>query len=85
MIDVMMFDVRTTLTIDDDILAAAKSLAEHQSKSVGEVVSVLARRGLRPAHFSVGTRNGVPLFRVRSGGTPVTPELIKQLQEDPLP
>ena len=38
--------MRTTLTIDDDILAAAKHLAERERKSVGEVVSALARQGL---------------------------------------
>ncbi|MEA2542438.1 MAG: hypothetical protein QOH35_3804, partial [Acidobacteriaceae bacterium] len=34
--------MRTTLTIDDDVLAAAKELAATQQKSVGEVISTLA-------------------------------------------
>ena len=35
--------MRTTLSIDDDVLAAAKGLAARQNKTVGEVVSALAR------------------------------------------
>ena len=33
--------MRTTLTIDDDVLAAAKGLAARQNKTVGEVISAL--------------------------------------------
>ena len=39
--------MRTTLAIDDDVLAAAKALAELQDRSLGEVISDLARRALR--------------------------------------
>ena len=38
--------MRTTLVIEDDVLEAARSLAEAEGKSVGEVISTLARRGL---------------------------------------
>ena len=34
------------LAIDDDVLAAAKHLAEREHKNVGEVLSFLARQGL---------------------------------------
>jgi len=34
-------DMRTTLTIDDDVLAVAKELAATQKKSVGEVIYFL--------------------------------------------
>lgn len=40
--------MRTTLTIDDDVLAAAKGLENLQHKSVGEVISALTRQALRP-------------------------------------
>lgn len=40
--------MRTTLPIDDDVLAAAKGLAALQHKSVGEVISELTRQALRP-------------------------------------
>jgi len=36
--------MRTTLDIADDILFAAKELAQREKKSVGQVISELARR-----------------------------------------
>jgi hypothetical protein len=38
--------MRTTLSIDDDILVTAKHLAERDRKTVGEVISDLARSQL---------------------------------------
>lgn len=38
--------MRTTLSIDDDVLYAVKSLALRQGRSAGEVLSELARRVL---------------------------------------
>lgn len=40
--------MRTTLTLDDDVADAARELAQRTGKSLGAVVSELARRGLRP-------------------------------------
>jgi hypothetical protein len=39
--------MRTTLTIEDDVLFAAKSLARREGRSVGEVISDLARQALQ--------------------------------------
>lgn len=75
--------MRTTLAIDDDVLAAAKHLAERDQKSVGEVISVLARQGLaRGARAARAERNGVPLLANRRGAAPVTPELVNQLRDE---
>jgi hypothetical protein len=76
--------VRTTLAIDDDILATAKHLAERDRKTVGEVISALARRGLArsPSRAAKAQRNGVPLLPARRGATPVTPELVNQLRDE---
>jgi hypothetical protein len=53
--------MRTTLAIDDDMLAAAKHLAERQHKSVGEVISALARQALMGEDRAArSVRNGVP-------------------------
>lgn len=38
--------MRTTLDIDDDLLAAAKELARREGRSAGQVVSTLLRRSL---------------------------------------
>ncbi|WP_088280206.1 CopG family transcriptional regulator [Ideonella sp. A 288] len=75
--------MRTTLAIDDDVLAAAKHLAERDQMSVGEVISMLARQGLaRGARATRSERNGVPLLPSRRGAAPVTPELVNQLRDE---
>ena len=75
--------MRTTLAIDDDVLAAAKHLAERERKTVGEVISALARQGLTRSTRGVkAERNGVPLLPVRRGATPVTMELVNQLRDE---
>lgn len=74
--------MRTTLSIDDDVLAAAKGLAARQHKTVGEVVSALARQALQRPAPKGGKRNGVPLLAERAGGPPVTPELVNQLRDE---
>jgi hypothetical protein len=74
--------VRTTLAIDDDVLAAAREMAETERKSVGEVISALARRALQPASSGGATRNGVPLLPIRPNAPRVTSELVRQLQEE---
>jgi hypothetical protein len=74
--------MRTTLAIDDDVLAAAKGLAAHQNKSVGEVISDLVREALKPRPAEAGTRNGIPLLQVGPGARAVTPELVNQLRDE---
>ena len=74
--------MRTTLAIDDDVLAAAKEMAATEQRSVGEVISSLARAALRPAPRRSATRNGVPLLPVRPGAPRVTSELVRRLQEE---
>jgi len=73
--------MRTTLTIEDDVLAAAKELAAREGKSIGEVISSLARQALRPK-TSGRKRNGVPLLPVRPGVNRVTPELVNRLRDE---
>jgi hypothetical protein len=74
--------MRTTLAIDDDVLAAAKELAATERKSLGKVISALARRALRPVETDRKSRNGVPLLSVHPNTPRVTSELVHQLRED---
>lgn len=75
--------MRTTLAIDDDVLAAARHLAERDQKSVGEVISSLARQGLARAARGVRSeRNGIPLLPSRRSASPITPELVNQLRDE---
>jgi hypothetical protein len=73
--------VRTTLDIDDDVVIAARELAASGRRSLGSVISELARRGLTPAQ--VETADGVPVIRVPRGTAPITPEMVRRaLDED---
>jgi hypothetical protein len=58
--------MRTTLDIDDDVLQAAKELAEARQSTAGKVLSELARKGLMPAPAAAATRNGVPVLTPRA-------------------
>lgn len=42
--------MRTTPTLDDDALAAARVLAKQRKQPIGSVISALARVGLFTAH-----------------------------------
>ncbi len=73
--------MRTTLDIDDDVIAAARELAATERRSVGAVISELARRGLAPAR--VETDDEFPVIRVPAGAAPITPEMVRRaLDED---
>ena len=77
--------MRTTLTIDDDVLAAAKNLAQRQRTSLGEVISALARQSLLAAsapHERKQLRNGIALLPRRDAASPVTLELVNQLRDE---
>ena len=58
--------MRTTLSIDPDVFAAAKAIAESSGKSIGRVLSELARRGLRPRRAPTSKTRGLPTFEVSS-------------------
>lgn len=73
--------MRTTLEIDDDVVAAARELAASGKRSLGAVISELARRGLTPAR--VETTDGLPVIRVPADAAPITPEMVRRaLDED---
>jgi hypothetical protein len=76
-----MTTMRTTLAIDDDVLNAAKSIARQQRRSIGDVVSDLARQALRPRRV-VKSRNGVPLLPITVPGAVVTLETVNALRDE---
>ncbi len=78
MIDATM---RTTLVIDDDVLIPARAIAQQTNRTLGEVVSELARRSLVPPAVG-GSRNGVALLPPRQRGVIVTPDLIDELRDE---
>jgi hypothetical protein len=74
--------VRTTLTLDDDVLAVARERARREGRSIGEVVSELARQALAgsPAAHTEQAFFGFEPLPPR--GRPVTNTLIDALRED---
>lgn len=84
MLDVM-HQMRTTLSIDSDVLEAAKVLARHRNSSVGAVISELARQALaerRPAVEPAPLDCGLPVLTRNPQGGPVDLELVNQLRDD---
>jgi hypothetical protein len=55
--------MRTTLTLADDVYEAVKTLAEGSGRSMGEIMSALARQALQPKGESE-YRDGLPVFAV---------------------
>ena len=74
--------MRTTLDIDDDVLAVARARAEREHVSIGRVLSQLARAALQPTVATPATRNGLPVLSNARGARPVTPELVNQLRDE---
>lgn len=75
--------MRTTLAIDDDVLAAAKHLADREKRTIGEVISSLARQGMAGRGKTARkVRNGIPLIAHPKDAKPVTIELVNQLRDE---
>jgi hypothetical protein len=73
--------MRTTLVIEDDVLEAARSLAEAEGKSLGEMISELARRGLAP-RSDEALDEGFPVFSISPDAKPITLEAVQRALED---
>jgi len=75
--------MRATLAIDDDVLPAAKHLAEREQKTIGAVISSLASLGLASRSGGLRTeRNGIPLLPHGKNASPVTLEQVNQLRDE---
>ena len=79
--------MRTTLDIDDDLLAAAKELARRERSTAGQVVSRLLRRSLTgaeaPAAANRPRRQAVAGFRPfeARAGVVATNEQVNALRD----
>lgn len=74
--------MRTTLSIDDDVLRAVRQRARREGRTAGEVLSELARSALTAGRGaeSVRERNGFAVLPSR--GTIVTDDLVEELREE---
>lgn len=85
--------MRTTLDIEDDVLFAAKEIARREKKSLGQVISDLARRAFaQGSDQPPGKRPGAPrvaeplaaygIHPLPARGSLVTNELIDRLRDE---
>ena len=72
--------MRTTLELDDTVLAVARSMSRDEGISLGAAVSKLAERGLRGR--SVTDVGGFPVFTVSADAAPITVELVNDHRDD---
>jgi len=74
--------MRTTLDIDDDVLAVTKDLARDRALSTGKLISNLLRLALETKTESPQMRNGILLLPSRPGGMPLTMAEVNRLRDD---
>lgn len=72
--------MRTTLQIDDDVLEDARSIARSEGRSVGAVITELARRSLRPV--GIVEVDGLPVFDVPADAPAITSDDVARALED---
>lgn len=76
--------MRTSITLDDDVHEFASVYAEARGITLGAALGELVRKardGAKPAHAGIRILpNGLPVFRSR--GRKLTPEMVREAQED---
>lgn len=73
--------MRTTLTLDDDVLAKARQLAHDSGQSLGTVISELARRSISSTPRSE-IRNGIRLLPVIDPVSQSTLEEVNHFRDE---
>jgi hypothetical protein len=73
--------MRTTLNLDDEILAVLRSLAKDRGTSMGDVATELIRDALR-ADAGGAYRGDFPVFEVREGAPPLTSEMVAEALDE---
>jgi hypothetical protein len=74
--------MRTTLDIEDDVLQAAKDIAQAKSHTLGQVISALVRQSLGKDQPPPSVRNGVPLFNPKLVSTRPDLSLVNKLRDE---
>lgn len=77
----MLWDMRTTVEIDDDVVTTAKEMARDSGSTLGQVLSDLARRSLNTIS-KPKIRNGVPLLTPVTGRRRPDLALVNSLRDE---
>ena len=75
------FRMRTTLTLDDDIVELVARLAKARRQSLGKAVSDLVRRGLNAPTPSTD-KNGLVVFRLPADSPKVTTDEVRRIEAE---
>ena len=67
--------------LEEEVLRAVKSIARDRGVSLGTVVSDLLRQALRLPERVAYDRD-FPVFEVREGTAPLTPEMVRAALDD---
>lgn len=73
--------MRTTFSIDDQVLEAVRRVARRQGKPVGMVVTALLREALAP-RAPVGDVDGLPFMPAQLGAGRATLETVNALRDE---
>ena len=68
--------MRTTVDIDDQVLAAAREMSSVWKISLGAALSELAHGGMARGAKPVMGTNGIPVFEVSADAAPLTNDMI---------
>lgn len=77
--------MRTTLSIDDDVLLAVKERARRENRTAGEVLSELARQALTQPQSSTESGRGADFYGFEPfehRGPAVSNALVDQLRDE---
>ena len=73
--------MRTTVDIEEDVLLAAKEIARQRGKTLGRVLSDLARQSLT-RKSPTSKKHGLPQFPIQPDAGVVTTDLVNQLRDE---
>jgi hypothetical protein len=73
--------MRTTLSLDDDVLREAKAYAQSREIALGKAVSELVRRGLY-APLQTRVINDFHVVELPPGSPRISTEHVRKLQEE---
>jgi hypothetical protein len=74
--------MRTTIDIDEDVLSAAKELAEKKKTTAGKVISALARDALLGKADAGGSDYRGGFHLLPRTGRVITPEMVDRWLEE---
>lgn len=72
--------MRTTVDIEAEVLHAARAIAAAEGRSLGQVLSRLARRGMSAT--SRVDDGELPAFSVPNGARPLTDEVVRRALDE---